>query len=117
MQMDPIASDEMPGASGSPRPILAVTMGDPSGVGPEIILKVLANEHVFAECRPLVIGDIRIFERAGAWVGQSPVFEIIEDPAAGCYLPGTVPIIDLADADPTACLVGEVSPASGKAAV
>ena len=39
------------------RPIIAITMGDPAGIGPEIIMRSLAHGEVYAWCRPLVIGD------------------------------------------------------------
>ncbi|MCU1367662.1 MAG: 4-hydroxythreonine-4-phosphate dehydrogenase PdxA [Ilumatobacteraceae bacterium] len=41
----------------STRPIIAVTMGDPAGVGPEVVVKALARADVLASCRPVVIGD------------------------------------------------------------
>ncbi len=46
------------------RPLLAITMGDPAGVGPEIIVKALRHDAVFEQCRPLVVGDRRILARA-----------------------------------------------------
>ena len=39
------------------KPIIAITMGDPAGVGPEIITKALTHREVFDVARPLVIGD------------------------------------------------------------
>lgn len=45
------------------RPIIAVTMGDPAGIGPEIIAKALAGGDVQTWCRPLVVGDRRAMER------------------------------------------------------
>lgn len=39
------------------RPVIAVTMGDPTGVGPEIILKALADRRLRRVAVPLVIGD------------------------------------------------------------
>jgi 4-hydroxythreonine-4-phosphate dehydrogenase len=47
------------------RPIIAITMGDAAGVGPEIIMKALAHEEVYELCRPLVIGDSLRLMRAG----------------------------------------------------
>ena len=52
------------------RPIIAITMGDPSGVGPEIIARALADEAVTSCCRPLVIGDLQAMERAVALTGS-----------------------------------------------
>ena len=80
------------------RPILAITQGDPAGIGPEIILKALAHDDLFARCRPLVIGDRRIFERATPWVGREGIpFETVTAPEGGQYAAGTVPMLDLAD--------------------
>ncbi|RMH07165.1 MAG: 4-hydroxythreonine-4-phosphate dehydrogenase PdxA [Nitrospirae bacterium] len=45
------------------RPILAITMGDPAGIGPEIIAKALAIQAVWRVCRPLVIGSIDVMQR------------------------------------------------------
>lgn len=55
------------------KPLVAVTMGDPSGVGPEIIAKALADPQICRVCRPLVLGDQAAMERAisitGARIG------------------------------------------------
>jgi 4-phospho-D-threonate 3-dehydrogenase / 4-phospho-D-erythronate 3-dehydrogenase len=100
------------------RPILAITLGDPAGIGPEIILKALAVEEVFAQCRPLVIGDARILERAAECVGTGALtIEPVARPRDGHYLPGTLPLLDLHNAVPGDCPVGQVSAASGRAAV
>jgi 4-hydroxythreonine-4-phosphate dehydrogenase len=45
-------------------PIIGITMGDPTGVGPEIIVKVLSHESTFRFCHPVVLGDRNILERA-----------------------------------------------------
>jgi 4-hydroxythreonine-4-phosphate dehydrogenase len=54
------------------RPILAITLGDPAGIGPEITLKALAHPDVYARCRPLVIGDAWILNSAKAVPGIRP---------------------------------------------
>jgi 4-hydroxythreonine-4-phosphate dehydrogenase len=45
-------------------PIIGITMGDPTGVGPEIIVKVLSHESTFRFCTPVVLGDRIILDRA-----------------------------------------------------
>lgn len=55
--------------SASERPLIAVTMGDPAGVGPEITAKALANPKIRAACRAVVVGDLRTMERAAGAVG------------------------------------------------
>jgi 4-phospho-D-threonate 3-dehydrogenase / 4-phospho-D-erythronate 3-dehydrogenase len=45
------------------KPIIAITMGDPRGVGPEVIAKALASDSLYPLCSPLVLGDPNILER------------------------------------------------------
>ena len=101
----------------SDRPLLAITMGDPAGIGPEVVLKALQDESVYSLCRPLVVGDRRILERAAGWVGAGPAYDAVEDPASGRYEPGAVTLLDLANAAPDACRPGQVAAAAGRAAV
>lgn len=100
------------------RPLLAITLGDPAGVGPEIIVKALRHDEVYSQCRPLVVGDRRILERAAGWMGGGePAFELIERPATGRYQPGVIPLLDLGNADPVFIAPGKVNPIAGGAAV
>lgn len=100
------------------KPILAITMGDPSGIGPEVVLKALAHPEVYGVCNPLVIGDRRILERAMPHLGIEPLhIDLAGGPATAVYQPGTVTLVDLENADPAECPWGEISPVSGKAAV
>jgi 4-phospho-D-threonate 3-dehydrogenase / 4-phospho-D-erythronate 3-dehydrogenase len=55
-----------------PRPRIAITMGDPAGIGPEIAVMALTNEEVFELCTPLVVGDLAVLRRAADAVGASP---------------------------------------------
>jgi 4-hydroxythreonine-4-phosphate dehydrogenase len=65
----------------SKKPIVAVTMGDPTGVGPEVILKALAEEEVWEACTPLVFGDVEVLKewadflsipiRVGEWGSET----------------------------------------------
>ena len=48
------------------KPIIAITMGDAAGVGPEVIVKSLAHREVYEQCRPLVIGDAERLRQADA---------------------------------------------------
>ena len=103
-----------------PLPLLAITLGDPAGIGPEIVLKALRSAEVYATCRPLVVGDRRMLERAaGSMVGQAPpLFELAgADPSLARYEPGHLTLLDLHNADPQDCPVGQMSAAAGRAAV
>jgi len=52
------------------RPPVAVTMGDPAGIGPELVARVLSEDWVAAACRPVVIGDADVLEAAAQVVGS-----------------------------------------------
>ncbi|MCZ0938588.1 MAG: 4-hydroxythreonine-4-phosphate dehydrogenase PdxA [Caldilineaceae bacterium] len=99
------------------RSIMAITLGDPAGIGPEVVLKALGHGEVFAACRPLVVGDRGVLERAAAWVDMRPRFEGIVEIGSGRYEEGTVPLMDLANVDLAEAPVGEVSAGAGRAAV
>ena len=50
-------------------PVIGITMGDPAGVGPEVVLKALKHLDVYSICKPLVIGDRARLEAVGRIVG------------------------------------------------
>ncbi len=47
-----------------PKPLLALTLGDPAGVGPEVIAGAWPSDEIHRICRPLVIGHPTILQRA-----------------------------------------------------
>ena len=79
------------------RPIIAMTMGDAAGVGPEVIVKSLAHAELYAQCRPLVIGDAARLREA-ARIVESPL-EVrslsADDVDKALFQQGTVDCIDL----------------------
>ncbi len=99
------------------RPLLAITMGDPAGIGPEVVLKALAHTGVYRCCRPLVIGDRRILERAAGWLDGTFQLDVIADPAQGVYKPQRVTLLDLENAPPERVPVGQETAVAGAAAV
>lgn len=59
------------------RPRIAVTMGDPCGVGPEVIAKALASADIHEACLPVVIGDLRAIQRAADLVEGTPPIRVV----------------------------------------
>ena len=99
------------------RNIIGITLGDPAGVGPEITAKALADPELYARCKPLVIGDRAILERACRLAG-CPQLQVhpVASPAEGLYRPG---VIDLYDMHLLSCEdyeIGKVSAKAGDAA-
>lgn len=70
-------------------------MGDAAGIGPEIIVKALQDQSVDKSCRPVVIGDAKILEKAVAAVNVNAVVKTIMDPEEGDYKIGVINCIDL----------------------
>ncbi|MGA9349909.1 MAG: 4-hydroxythreonine-4-phosphate dehydrogenase PdxA [Anaerolineae bacterium] len=99
------------------RPIIAITMGDAAGVGPEIVVKALALEEMYALCRPLVVGDAGVLARARKMLGLSVNLHPIVGVGGGRFEPGNIDVLDLANIDLDRLRVGEVSAMAGKAAV
>jgi 4-hydroxythreonine-4-phosphate dehydrogenase len=96
-------------------PIVGITMGDPAGVGPEVVMKALARPDAYAFCRPLVIGDAKQLERARALLKSTLAIVSIPDPGKAKYARGTVDVIDVARV-PADLPYGKVSAAAGEAA-
>lgn len=59
------------------KPLLAITMGDPAGVGPEICLQALHSKKVNKVCRPIIFGDAEILRRAGEVTDQGFDFQVL----------------------------------------
>ena len=98
------------------RKILGITMGDPAGVGPEITVKALQDPKVYESCKPLVVGDAAILERACSIVGADCRIHPVADPGEGLYEPGTIDILDMGLLKPEDFAIGQVSAAAGDAA-
>ncbi|MCA9876904.1 MAG: 4-hydroxythreonine-4-phosphate dehydrogenase PdxA, partial [Thermomicrobiales bacterium] len=99
------------------RPRLAITLGDPAGIGPEVVLKTLTHDEVYAQAEPLVIGDRRVLQRTIDDLGLPLTLRVITDVADATFAPGVVAVLDLANADPASFPVGEESAVAGAAAV
>ena len=68
-------------------PVIGITMGDPTGIGPEIIVKALSMKEPFEACQPIVFGDRDVLSRAIHVQNLSATLEVVEKiPEAG-YLP------------------------------
>jgi 4-hydroxythreonine-4-phosphate dehydrogenase len=101
----------------SERPIIAITLGDPAGVGPEVTAKALARSEVWDCCRPLVVGDAGVLARAVALVSVPLAPRPITDVSQARFVPETPDVLDLDNVDLDALRPGQVSPATGRAAV
>lgn len=82
---------------------IAITMGDPAGVGPEIIVKAFAQEDIYKICNPIVIGDRAVIKEVIRAVGMD-------------FDPDNIEILNLNEIkDPSRLIKGTPSEDSGKA--
>ena len=98
------------------RPVLGVTMGDPAGVGPEIIARAVAEPAVRAACRPVVIGAAATMREALALIGGAQTLHAVSRVADCRWAEGTVEVLDLGNVDMATLPRCEVSAAAGRAA-
>lgn len=96
-------------------PVVGITMGDATGVGPEVVVKTLSRRSLWSQCRPLVIGDTRRLELANRIVQGDVKVRSIAAASEARYEPGTIDCIDLA-LIPADLPFGQISPIAGDAA-
>jgi 4-hydroxythreonine-4-phosphate dehydrogenase len=100
----------------SPPTIVAITLGDPAGTGPEIILKALAQPEVRVLGRMLIVGDAATLERAQSYTGTTLRLNAVVSPEAARFDPEVLDVLDLKNVDLAKLAVGKVSPMAGHAA-
>ena len=115
------------------RPVIGITLGDPNGVGPEIIVKILSQEWVYELCRPLVIGHDGVLRKAlslaplaeddspggrdGGETAPNLDIHVASQPAAGLYRHGTVDVLNASGAETGRLKPGQEQAEAGRLAV
>jgi len=98
------------------KPIIAITMGDPAGVGPEIVARGLAREEVWGCCRPLAVGDADVLAQAVALVGVPLSLHRVASVSEARFDPGHPDVLHVGGLDVPALEQGSVSAMAGRAA-
>jgi 4-hydroxythreonine-4-phosphate dehydrogenase len=100
------------------RPIVAVTMGDASGIGPEIIIKAFQNAEIQNVARTIVIGDARIMKAAQKFgKGHIPEINAVKSVREARFLRDLIDVLDLGNLEPSKVKTGQVCAPCGKAAI
>lgn len=83
------------------KPIIGITMGDPSGNGPEISVKALMNENIYKTCRPIIIGDAKCMEEAARTVAgaEHVAIHAVHDVKDAEFTCGTIDVYDMGQVD------------------
>ena len=95
-------------------PIIALTQGDPAGIGPEIIVKAFQDGALSTETKVLVIGDLQILKKKTKQIAPEIQVHSVNSPREGLYQPGTIDIIDLNNVSEN-LRMGQASSEGGKA--
>ncbi|WP_406677692.1 4-hydroxythreonine-4-phosphate dehydrogenase PdxA [Moorella sp. ACPs] len=97
------------------KPLIAITAGDPCGIGPEITAKALALPEIYEQCRPLVIADAGLMCEAVKIAGVNLAVRAVTSPAEGRYDYGTIDVLDLQNVDLSQLEYGKVTRMGGEA--
>ena len=102
------------------RPKIGLTMGDAAGIGPEIIIKALADKSVYSMCQPIVIGSSAILQDACQFISPGTPqlkFNIIKTPMQASATHGTIDVLDVSSISPEEICRGTIDVRAGAAAV
>jgi len=101
----------------SEKPFVAITMGDPAGIGAEVIAKALLDGWAYERCRPFVVGSARAMDAALRLIGSAISTRVVHslDDVAGQA--GAIDVLDLENLDFGEIDYGQVSSVAGKASV
>jgi 4-hydroxythreonine-4-phosphate dehydrogenase len=95
-------------------PTVALVPGDCTGIGPEQTAKILADGNLADVARLVVVGDARVLEMGMSQAGVRLEVERIASPAQASWRSGVVPLVDLANTDPSLFPLGRSNAESGR---
>jgi 4-hydroxythreonine-4-phosphate dehydrogenase len=95
------------------RPIIGITMGDPAGIGPEIVAKALAVKEIYEICRPLVVGSPYIMEKAMGIAGSHLKIHPVSNVKNAGFNHGVMDVFQVEPVDLRQIEFGKVSATAG----
>ncbi|ACQ54394.1 4-hydroxythreonine-4-phosphate dehydrogenase PdxA [Clostridium botulinum] len=98
------------------KPIIGIPIGDPAGVGPEIVVKSLTQAEIYEKCNPILIGDAKVIKQAMGFCNVNLNINSIKKVDEGKFTLGTIDLIDLNNIDIDELKIGKVQGIAGKAA-
>ncbi len=97
-------------------PIVAITMGDPASIGPEIAVKALLDKNIYAICNPLVVGDAGVFRDIINRLQLKATVHAVAAVADAKFEYGVIDVFDLQNVDTSKLVFGEIAAMCGEAA-
>lgn len=99
------------------KPFVAITMGDPAGIGAEVTAKALMANNIYQKCRPFVIGNLAAMDDACHKIGEGNTTNLVQNVDDVRGDSGTIDVLDIGNLDYGDIATGKVSSIAGKAAV
>jgi 4-hydroxythreonine-4-phosphate dehydrogenase len=79
------------------KPTLGITMGDPASIGPEISVKALSDKNIYECCKPIIIGDAAVLEKAAEIVGMQHIkINPVKSVSEAKFEYGTIDVYEMA---------------------
>ena len=97
------------------KPIIAITMAEAAGIGPEILIKAFLDKSLYETCRPLVVGDFDVMEKAKELAGGELKINVVSDPSQGVFTYGVMDLLDIDNLKTSDFKAGEPNAATGRA--
>ena len=97
------------------KPVIAITLGDPAGIGPEIVAKTLADPETYRICNPLVVGDHHAVQMGIDVARKNLSIHTITSASEAVFKPGVIDLIDLNNVDLDKLVMGKAAAMSGAA--
>lgn len=98
------------------KPILAITMGDPAGIGPEITVKTFSVKEIYDVCKPLLVGNSEIIKQILKITGHDLKIRSVQEVSEAKYEFGTIDIYELPVEHPEDIQFGVISKVAGDVA-
>jgi len=99
------------------KPTIGITIGDPAGIGPEIVVKALSKPEIYEVCRSVVIGDLKLLQQVSNSLGAKASFKTITHPRDAKNRVGMIDVIDLKNVNMMSLQIGKISKHGGKASL
>lgn len=98
-------------------PVIGITMGDPVGIGPEIVLKAFSDPSIYTICRPVVFGDKGVLSCTDAFLSSGLTLNPVDTIENAGQTPGCVDILELSDLNTDTLHYGTPDSESGAAMI
>jgi 4-hydroxythreonine-4-phosphate dehydrogenase len=97
------------------KPIIAITMGDPASIGPEIAIKALLDKKVYDTCKPLLVGDALVFQHIIDLLDLKASLHSIQQVSEAKFEYGVIDVYDLGIMKKEDLVFGEIKALCGEA--